>query len=189
MSRLLGAYQSLLTNRPFMGNMLTSAVLFATGDIIAQQGIEKKGWKNHDVARTGRIIFWGGGLFAPAVTVWFRQLQKIPIQSKWGGAIVRTSLDQFLFAPVVVTGFFTVMTLLEGKDMNAVKQKWNAQFVPTLQANWGVFIPTQLINMAFVPLQYRLLVINAVNIPWNAYLSLQAAKKGPVEEIKEKVKL
>lgn len=25
----------------------------------------------------------------------------------------------------------------------------------------------------FVPLQYRLLLINGVNIPWNAYLSLQ----------------
>jgi hypothetical protein len=27
-----------------------------------------------------------------------------------------------------------------------------------------------------VPLQYRLLTVNAVNIPWNAFLSLQNAK-------------
>jgi protein Mpv17 len=30
------------------------------------------------------------------------------------------------------------MTLLEGKDMNAVKEKWNADFVPTLKTNWTV---------------------------------------------------
>jgi len=30
--------------------------------------------------------------------------------------------------------------------------------------------------MQLVPLQYRLLVINAVNVPWNTFLSLQAAK-------------
>jgi protein Mpv17 len=30
------------------------------------------------------------------------------------------------------------MTLLEGKDMGAVKSKWNADFLPTLQTNWVV---------------------------------------------------
>lgn len=54
-------------------------------------------------------------------------------------------------------GFFTVMTLLEGKDLNAAKAKWDAvrlsrsvsfcndldvtviqQFIPTLKANWSV---------------------------------------------------
>ena len=31
-------------------------------------------------------------------------------------------------------------------------------------------------KQGLVPLQYRLLVINGVNIPWNAYLSIQANK-------------
>ncbi len=122
-----------------------------------------------------RIITWGGGVFAPAVTVWFRALERIPIKSRWPAALVRTGLDQFAFAPFVVSGpsntshavgtkllrpeigFFAVMTLLEGKDMNAVKLKWNEvcsflrietdlgsdwwlfqAFVPTLQANWSL---------------------------------------------------
>ncbi|KAK1923013.1 protein SYM1 [Papiliotrema laurentii] len=181
MAGLLGAYQSLLSRRPMLGNVLTSAVLFATGDVIAQQAIEKKG-KDHDYARTGRIVVWGGGIFAPAVTVWFRALERVPIKAKWPGAIARMSLDQFLFAPMVLTGFFTYMTLAEGKDMDAVKAKWNSSFESTLKTNWGVFIPVQLLNMALVPLQYRLLVINGVNIPWNAYLSLQA-NKGKTTEV------
>jgi len=165
------------------GNILTSAVLFATGDVIAQQLIEKKGDK-HDFGRTARIVTWAGGIYAPLVTVWFRTLERIPIKSKWPGALVRTGLDQFAFAPFILTGFFTVMTLLEGKDMNAVKKKWNEAFVPTLQANWGLFIPVQILNMGLVPLQYRLLVINGVNIPWNAFLSLQNAKGKKAEESK-----
>ena len=51
-----------------------------------------------------RIVVWGGGIFAPAVTVWFRTLERIPIRAKWPGAIARMSLDQFLFAPFVLTG-------------------------------------------------------------------------------------
>jgi protein Mpv17 len=37
-----------------------------------------------------------------------------------------------------------------------------------------------------VPLQYRLLVINGVNIPWNAYLSLQA-NQGKTRESVQKI--
>jgi len=36
-------------------------VLFATGDIMAQQLVEKKGLKNHELARTGRMALYGGG--------------------------------------------------------------------------------------------------------------------------------
>jgi hypothetical protein len=36
-------------------------VLFATGDTMAQQLVEKRGFKNHDLARTGRMALYGGG--------------------------------------------------------------------------------------------------------------------------------
>ncbi|KAK4687713.1 hypothetical protein P7C73_g2404, partial [Tremellales sp. Uapishka_1] len=160
MSRLLNSYTSFLKRRPMMGNMVSSAVLFATGDCVAQQLIEKKGDK-HDFARTGRIIAWGSLVFAPAVTVWFRALEKLPIKGKWPATIARVGLDQFAFAPIVLTGFFTTMTLLEGKDMAAVKEKWNSAFVPTLQANWMLFVPFQLFNMFYA----RAAVAGAVASP------------------------
>ena len=36
-------------------------VLFATGDVMAQQGVERAGIKKHDFARTGRMTLYGGG--------------------------------------------------------------------------------------------------------------------------------
>ncbi|WVQ86057.1 protein SYM1 [Cryptococcus sp. DSM 104549] len=182
MAGLMGKYSAFLARRPMLGNMASSAVLFATGDAVAQQLIEKKG-KDHDFVRTARIVTWGGLLFAPAVTVWFRALERIPIKNKIAGTVARVGLDQFAFAPCVLSGFFTAMTLMEGKDFNAVKTKWNDAFVPTLQANWMLFIPFQMLNMGLIPLQYRLLAINAVNIPWNAFLSIQNAKGKKVESV------
>ncbi|KAK8846516.1 protein SYM1 [Kwoniella newhampshirensis] len=186
MSGLLGAYTSFLARRPVVGNMVSSAVLFATGDVIAQQAIEKKGSK-HDFARTARIVVWGGGIFAPVVNVWFRTLEKLPLRSRWPATFARVGLDQFAFAPFVLTGFFTAMTLMEGKDLKAAKAKWDTSFVPTLQANWMLFIPFQILNM-LVPLQYRLLAINAVNIPWNAFLSIQNAKSKKIESVETMAK-
>ncbi|QRV98998.1 integral membrane protein, Mpv17/pmp22 family protein [Ceratobasidium sp. AG-Ba] len=67
---------------------------------------------------------------------------------------------------------------MEGKSIDDVKRKLETSYKDTLVANWGLFIPFQTINM-FVPLQHRLLAVNAVNIPWNAFLSLKAASKVP----------
>jgi hypothetical protein len=35
-------------------------VLFGAGDTLAQQAVEKKGFKNHDLIRTGRMAAYGG---------------------------------------------------------------------------------------------------------------------------------
>ncbi|RXK41795.1 hypothetical protein M231_01030 [Tremella mesenterica] len=205
MSGLLNAYSSLLRRRPLMGNILTSAALFATGDVIAQQIIEKKGDK-HDFARTGRIVIWGGAFFAPAVTIWFRVLEKVPITSKLPAAMTKACLDQFIAAPTVLSTFFCVMTLMEGKSLDDAKKKWQDSFVPTLKTNWMVWIPVQFTNMVcylppylaslantssihlfeqlLVPPPLRLLFVNCVNVPWNTFLSLQASKGEPV--LKEK---
>lgn len=50
-----------LASRPLLTQSVTTAVLFATGDAMAQQLVEKKGWRNHEIARTGRMALYGGG--------------------------------------------------------------------------------------------------------------------------------
>jgi protein Mpv17 len=54
-------YQSKLASRPMLTQSITTAVLFATGDTMAQQIVEQKGLKNHELARTARMAFYGGG--------------------------------------------------------------------------------------------------------------------------------
>jgi len=38
-------------------------VLFATGDTMAQQLVEKKGFDKHELGRTGRMALYGGGMY------------------------------------------------------------------------------------------------------------------------------
>ena len=42
---------SLLLHRPLITQCITAAVLFGAGDVIAQQGVERKGVNGHDVSR------------------------------------------------------------------------------------------------------------------------------------------
>ena len=55
-------YQRKLASRPILTQSITTAILFATGDVMAQQLVEKKGFQNHQLARTGRMALYGGGI-------------------------------------------------------------------------------------------------------------------------------
>ena len=43
-------------------------VLFGSGDVLAQQVVDRKGLEKHDFARTGRMALYGGG--KPFPTSW-----------------------------------------------------------------------------------------------------------------------
>lgn len=71
----LDRYQAKLTSRPLLTQVITTAVLFGTGDVIAQQAVEKKGIEKHDAARTGRMVLYGGGQYTKSAC------------DSWGGGI------------------------------------------------------------------------------------------------------
>lgn len=58
-----------------------------TGDVVAQQYVERKGIKNHDVVRTMRMTAFGGCFAGPVLGNWYRFLElnvkgSTPIQGK-----------------------------------------------------------------------------------------------------------
>ncbi|GHJ88903.1 hypothetical protein NliqN6_5305 [Naganishia liquefaciens] len=185
MASTFRAYNQFMARKPLAGNVATSATLFAVGDALGQyfEGKEK-----FDVARTARMSTWGGLGFGPIVTVWFKVLQKnVNFNSKVATTVARVGLDQLVAAPVIISTFFTVMTLMEGKSLQDARTKIDTTLLDTLKANWMLFPAVQTINM-IVPLQMRGLVVNGVSVPWNCYLSMQNSKANaskPVDKIKE----
>ncbi|KAB5592976.1 integral membrane protein, Mpv17/pmp22 family protein [Ceratobasidium theobromae] len=196
------AYVRLMNARPLLGPCITTAVLFGTGDVVAQQVVDRRGISAHDWVRTARLSLYGGAIFAPIVTnccsIACPSSQNPP--SSHPGSVyapvlyaplshpAQVGLDQFAFAPIAVGLFFTCTSLMEGKSLADVKKKLDQVRlhpfpVPPLtppsrtrtpSSPTGLFIPFQTINM-FVPLHHRLLAVNAVSIPWNAYLSFKGA--------------
>ncbi|KAK7693273.1 hypothetical protein QCA50_002840 [Cerrena zonata] len=182
MASFLRAFNASLVRRPMLTQCATSLTLFAAGDVVAQQLIEKKGFDKHDFARTARLGFYGGALFGPLVTKWFQLLNRLKFSSPTKAVAYRVYLDQFVFTPGVVAFFFGSMTLLEGKSFGDASDKIQEAYVPTLIRNWGVFIPTQVINFAFVPHHLRFVVVGVVSLFWNTYLSSVNAQKQTGEE-------
>ncbi|EMR68320.1 Protein required for ethanol metabolism [Eutypa lata] len=172
---MLRWYQSKLASRPLLTQSITTAVLFATGDITAQQLVEKRGLEKHEYARTGRMFLYGGAIFGPAATMWFGFLQRnVVLRSANATIAARVAADQLVFAPTFIGIFLGSMAVMEG---GSPSDKLAKSYPSALQANYMLWPFVQLANFKFVPLQYRVLLVNVVSIGWNCFLSLLNSKK------------
>jgi protein Mpv17 len=69
-------------------------------------------------------------------------------------------LDEVVFGPVHVAGFFAAVTLAEGGGVGAVKAKLARDFWPTYAAELAFWPAFQALNFWRVPVRHQLLVVN-----------------------------
>ncbi|KAI9487328.1 MAG: sym-1 [Benjaminiella poitrasii] len=170
--KMFAAYHRVLTKRPILVQSISTAALFGAGDVIAQQLVERQGWKRHDYMRTLRMTTFGGVFAGPVLSVWYRYVdRKITIKNPFQGLVAKVTLDQFVFAPFFIAAFFTGQGLFEGKSVKEIKEKLSNGYKTALIGNYKIWPAVQFINFYFTPLNYRLLVTNTVALGWNAYLS------------------
>ncbi|KAK3630057.1 Protein required for ethanol metabolism [Elasticomyces elasticus] len=148
---------------------------------MAQQAVEKRGIRNQDFSRTLRMAGYGGLVFGPGATMWYRVLQRIKVPGRPNMEIAaRVAADQFVFASTNLFIFLSTMAILEGGDP---KKKLESTYFEALKKNWMVWPAVQFTNFKFVPLEHRVLVVNLVSLGWNCYLSyLNSMSSNPVPD-------
>jgi protein Mpv17 len=162
-------YQAKLASRPLLTQSATTLVLFATGDTMAQQLVEKRGLANQDLARTSRMAAYGGLVFGPAATTWFSFLQRrVVLGGKYTTILARVGLDQLIFTPTNLFCFLSSMAIMEG---TSPKAKLKSTYETALKKNWMIWPGVQFVNFAYVPLEYRVLLVNGVSLGWNCECS------------------
>ncbi|KAF2093521.1 hypothetical protein NA57DRAFT_69234 [Rhizodiscina lignyota] len=177
---MLRWYQLQLRTRPLLTQSITTAFLFATGDVLAQQFVEGRSPETHHFPRTARMAAYGGLVFGPAATLWYSKcLTRINLSSTPLTIAARVTADQTVFATTNLFVFLSSMSVLEGTDP---KEKLRRNYVEALKKNWMVWPAVQVGNFAFVPLEHRVLVVNVVSIGWNCYLSYINSQGGNKEK-------
>lgn len=170
--------------------MYFPGVLVATGDVVTQQVVERKG-TNHDFARTARMGLVGV-IIAPVLRTWYLTLDRIvPGTAKTAG-FKKMLLDQSLFAPVMICFFFGVTETLAGKRPNEIKKMLQERYVQTLITNYKIWPLAQTLNFTFIPIQHRIGFVQIVAIFWNAYMSWMANKptsESPLKAVTDPVDL
>jgi len=93
--------------------------------------------------------------------------------------VEKTFIDQFIQAPIFTAIIFLFLGALEGKSMDQLKNKLQADYFSTMTANWKLWIPVTAINICFCPPVLRVAFVNVVFFGWTIFLSLVVNAKEP----------
>ncbi|TPX44071.1 hypothetical protein SeLEV6574_g04728 [Synchytrium endobioticum] len=136
------------------------------------------------------MVLFGFCFAGPAYTYWYRFLDRhvvvwmrrglarhtaarnvSQIGLAWRVAAVKVALDDLVFEPVYLPTFFAATTLLAGQPPRAAVEQIRAEFWSTYIIDLVLWTPIQLINFRWIPVLYQPVLVNGVNIGWNAFLS------------------
>ncbi|KAI9477380.1 hypothetical protein BX667DRAFT_506523 [Coemansia mojavensis] len=179
---------------------LFSGSVSATGNIIAQyldtwssgsNQTETTFFSKYDPLKTARFFVYGV-CFAPVSYRWHAFLNhRFPLEAlakasaaaksgqslsgKAAAVFKRISVDQIVFAPLASGAFVVGMGVLEGLNMEKLRERVRLQYPQVLLAGYLVWPAAQLINFSLVPLMYRVQFGSLVGLFWNTYLSWSSA--------------
>lgn len=163
--RFWAAYLTLLTDNPILVKSCTSLFGFMIGDICAQLILGA----NYDVLRTLRLTAFGVLMDGPIGHCWYLFLDKtvLPDTPTVPKAIImKTALDQLIWAPFFSCVFFAFNQLAQGHP-DLIIPTIRDTLVPTLTANYALWPLAHLINFKFIPSEQRILYINVIQVNLN----------------------
>jgi len=177
------AYNGALATSPLLVKSVTACVILGAADLAGQavQDSLRSGDERTklDIARTVRFAFFGLVLQAPWNHFYYQLLDGAipPTADPWTSTTaVKTVIDQFVQAPIFTVLIFGFLGFLEGKNLESIKEQLDDDYTDTMVANWKLWVPATVINLAFVPPILRVLYLNCVFFFWSIYLSLKLNK-------------
>eukprot|EP01018_Ginkgo_biloba_P001898 Gb_20393 [translate_table: standard] len=162
-------YQTQLATKPIPTQIVTSGILWATGDIGAQYvSFSNKRHRHHssekeenkfkvDWKRVGTTSMFGLGFVGPIGHFWYEGLEHVtktrlrlrPNSLQF--VATKLAADSLLFGPVHLFAFFTYMGFSAGKSFDQVKEDVKRDFLPAFMTEGAIWPIVQAVNFRFVP--------------------------------------
>lgn len=188
------SYLNVLEANPLAVKSVTAGVILGAADLSGQaiqqfmaakgeQDSDMTGVKSNggiDIARFLRFAFFGLILQAPWNHFYYLFLDGVlpptpdPFTLTTG---IKVFIDQFIQAPIFTVIIFAFLGTLEGKSRDEIKKQLDDDYVDTMLANWKLWVPATVVNIAFCPPILRVLFLNVVFFFWSIFLSLKLNKK------------
>jgi len=186
-------YSNLLLHYPFLTKAFSAGILMGCSDFTAQMiewytkqdntnnEIDKKPY-HYDHHRTVRMVsigFCSGGLLHH----WYGFLHNRIQYTGINGVIFKVFIDQCIFSPLALVGFFTISGALGGLSKQEIKKSMEDKFFNVLLKNYTIWPMATIINFRFVPTQYQVVWTSAISYAWSVYLSSKVNEAIPSIEL------
>uniref|UniRef100_A0A914Z0S9 Uncharacterized protein n=1 Tax=Panagrolaimus superbus TaxID=310955 RepID=A0A914Z0S9_9BILA len=163
--------RSLAAKKSFFLQITASGALAGTSDILCQKLVEKRDTINFKRAAGFAAVV--SFCVAPLCYKWYQVIERTfpAVGPKWKLAIKRMTMDQIIGAPFFSSLILFNLNMIETRSIKTSVAK-TADIVPAvLLTNYKFWPFIQMVNLAVIPIQYRVVMVQFCSIFWNMYIS------------------
>jgi hypothetical protein len=195
-SQFSTVYMSCLTTFPLYTKALTTAVISVMGDTTAQileerirakkKGTQFSFSQNYDRRRGLSIVADSILVTGPLLHFAYNWLEHlIPVAGATGSAASLAALAQVLIDNCILDSFFVAIMFVttgiaEGYDAKQIIPQIKKDYFATVKTSWAtsfVLMPLQFVCFRFLPLSFRVLGVNFIDIFWQAMVSYMVHRR------------
>lgn len=175
--QLWSSYQEILTSQPIPTKAMTSATVYTIGDVIAQQTEAPD--RELDQGRVLRSMLAGLIGHGPMSHFWYNASEGVFNDvlhlTAWWSFIPKIIVDQSLFAPVWNNMYILLLGLMKGESLDTIGGDMKRSTIPLIVSGLKLWPLVHCVTYGLIPVQHRLLWVDAVEILWVTILATQAA--------------
>ena len=184
-------YMMQLATHPVITKSVTAGVIGVWGDSMAQslenwlhqrRQVHKVGTSGpkYDHRRGLSILLDGLLISGPLMHFGyelFDQIMPIHAGGGSGAALLHVVADSVFLDAIFVATTFIVTGRMEGYSFGQVMPQLRKDYFPALKASWAtslLVMPIEFVCFRFLPLSYRVLAVNFIDVIWDAVISFMA---------------
>mgnify|MGYP002630497238 CR=1 FL=1 len=182
------AFASINELHPLRVAAAVSGAVYGLGDLTAQ-AYEGRGLQDLDAARLLRSSAAGAIAHGPLSSIFYEKLDRFVILSDafgngdaWFAPLFKVGVDQTLWAATWNALYLVLLGAMRLESPGVIRNSVTQSGWDVLRAGWRLWPLVHLITYNFIPLQGRLLWVDAVDLGWVSVLAAYAAQRRGREE-------
>jgi len=174
-------YSSILESAPVSTKAFTSATVYAIGDFISQK-TEGKDIGDLDRGRIIRSTLAGLIGHGPLSHVWYNVsedfFEEVLRWTEWWSFFPKVVIDQILWGPFWNNTYIVLLGIMKLEDPKIVWEDIKKSTIPLVVSGLKLWPLAHCVTYGLMPVPYRLVWVDFVEILWVVILSSQAAAAG-----------
>ncbi len=177
------AYSHVLHSAPIRTKALTSGAVYAIGDVISQRSVGA-GMGELDRGRVLRSTIAGLVGHGPMSHLWYHASDfffddVVRLRHAWWDFAPKVALDQAVFGPIWNNSYILLLGVMQLHGPGRIWDDMRRTTLPLVLSGLRLWPFVHVVTYGLIPVEYRLLWVDAVEIVWVTILASTASSPPP----------
>lgn len=182
------AYETAVKMNPIETKACISGIVYSIGDLIAQnyEGRDISEWDRGRILRSGLCGLLAHGplshLYYLGLDTAFAQQSLIDTNS-WMSPVIKVGIDQTVWSIFWNSTYYVLLGILKAESPKTIISSVQQSWWDLLKAGWRLWPIVHMCTYGIIPVQHRLLFVDAVELVWVCILSTYGQQQREAREL------